>query len=48
MACGCHLSRDTLSLFTRAGFDTRNLRQWQHPKLLRLAGFMLSGTAVKP
>lgn len=48
MACGCHLSRDTLSLFTRAGFDTRNLQQWQHPKLPRLAGFMLSGVALKP
>ena len=48
MACGCHLSRDTLSRFTLAGFDTSGLRQWQHPKLPRLAGFMLSGIAVKP
>ena len=48
MACGCHLSRDTLSLFSRAGFDTSGLRHWQHPKIPRLAGFMLSGKAIKP
>jgi len=48
MACGCHLSRDTLSLFSESGFDTSNLSRWQHPKLPKLAGFMLSGTAIKP
>jgi ubiquinone/menaquinone biosynthesis C-methylase UbiE len=48
MACGCHLSRDTLSLFERTGFDTSELRRWQHPKIPRLAGFMLSGKAIKP
>ncbi len=48
LACGCHLSRDTLSVFTRSGFDISNLKKWQHPKLPKLAGFMLSGTAVKP
>lgn len=48
MACGCHLSRDTYGLFKEAGFDVSGLNQWQHPKIPRLAGFMLSGTALKP
>jgi ubiquinone/menaquinone biosynthesis C-methylase UbiE len=48
MACGCHLSRDTHQLFEQAGFDVSQLRQWQHPKIPKLAGFMLSGTARKP
>ncbi|MCC1496432.1 class I SAM-dependent methyltransferase [Alcanivorax sp. 1008] len=48
MACGCHLSRDTYQLFEQAGFDVSGLRRWQHPKIPKLAGFMLSGTALKP
>lgn len=48
LACGCHLSRDTLALLAGTGFDTHKLSHWQHPKLPRFAGYMLSGTASKP
>ncbi|MEE4250420.1 MAG: class I SAM-dependent methyltransferase [Alcanivoracaceae bacterium] len=48
MACGCHLSRDTHGLFKQTGFDVSGLQHWQHPKVPKLAGFMLSGTALKP
>ena len=48
LACGCHLSRNTMQLFEKTGFDVSRLRQWQHPKIPKLAGFMLSGTALKP
>lgn len=48
LACGCHLSRDTLALLDQAGFDSRELYHWQHPKLPRFAGYMLSGSARKP
>lgn len=45
LACGCHLSRDTSSLLRDSGLDVSTLATWQHPKLPRVAGFMLSGSA---
>lgn len=47
LACGCHLSRDSYSLLEQAGFDVSQLQRWQHPKLPKFAGFMLSGIALK-
>lgn len=47
LACGCHLSRDSYSLLEQAGFDVSQLQRWQHPKIAKFAGFMLSGTALK-
>ena len=46
LACGCHLHRDTGALFARAGFNTDDLKTWQHPKLPAFAGFLLSGRAL--
>lgn len=48
LACGCHLNRDTATLFANAGLDISALRHWQHPKLPRFAGFLLSGAARAP
>ncbi|MFN3713294.1 MAG: class I SAM-dependent methyltransferase [Alcanivoracaceae bacterium] len=48
LACGCRLSRHTARLFADAGFDISGLNHWQHPKVPKLAGFMLSGEAHKP
>jgi ubiquinone/menaquinone biosynthesis C-methylase UbiE len=47
LACGCHLSRDTGALLSATGYDTRDLHHWQHPRLPRFAGYMLSGSAYK-
>jgi ubiquinone/menaquinone biosynthesis C-methylase UbiE len=47
LACGCHLSRNTARLFAETGFDVSGLSHWQHPKVPKLAGFMLSGEARK-
>lgn len=46
LACGCHLSRDTASLLRDSGLNIDGLHTWQHPKLPRIAGFMLSGSAT--
>ena len=48
LACGCHLNRNTGKVLAEAGFDTSGLRRWQHPDLPSFAGFMLSGTALRP
>ena len=42
------MRRLTFKTSLAGGFDISNLKKWQHPKLPKLAGFMLSGTAVKP
>lgn len=48
LACGCHLNRNTASIFQQAGFEVSHLSHEQHPKLPRFAGFMLRGYANKP
>jgi ubiquinone/menaquinone biosynthesis C-methylase UbiE len=48
LACGCHLSRDSKTLFSSAGFDVSGLNHWQHPKIPTFAGYMLSGKALRP
>jgi ubiquinone/menaquinone biosynthesis C-methylase UbiE len=48
LACGCHLDRDTASVFANAGFDLTDTRHVRHEKLPAIAAELFTGTAVKP
>ena len=47
MACGCHLNRDTTALFREAGFRFQRIRRYEHPKVVRLGGYLIQGIAIR-
>ena len=48
-ACGCHLNRDTETLFTDAGFTYNSIERYRNPKMSPpFAAYMIKGEAVKP
>lgn len=47
--CGCHLNRDTESVFSDAGFEFANIERYRNPKMSPpFAAYMIKGEAVKP
>ncbi|MBI3247843.1 MAG: class I SAM-dependent methyltransferase [Deltaproteobacteria bacterium] len=48
-ACGCHINRDTKSLFASVGFQYQELREYHHPafRFLKLCAPVIQGVAVK-
>ncbi|PCJ20177.1 MAG: SAM-dependent methyltransferase [Gammaproteobacteria bacterium] len=47
LACGCHLNRDTKSLFKDAGFRIDSIEEVDHPKMFPLFSSVILGEAVK-
>jgi len=47
-ACGCHLTRDTQSLFSGVGFEYSDIREYSHPKMFNLFANVIKGKAIKP
>jgi len=47
VACGCSLTRDTKSIFEKAGFHFTDIREYIHPKSMKLTSSKIMGTAVK-
>lgn len=47
--CGCHLNRDTESVFRDAGFEYKTIDRYRNPKMSPpFAAFMIKGEAIKP
>lgn len=47
--CGCHLNRDTESVFRHAGFEYKRIERYRNPKMSPpFAAFMIKGEAIKP
>ncbi len=47
LACGCHLNRDTATLFREAGFTFVQFEAFEHPKVPALAGAIIRGSATR-
>lgn len=47
-SCGCHLTRDTQSLFSGVGFEYSDIREYSHPKMFNLFANVIEGKAIKP
>lgn len=47
IACGCNLNRDTKSLFEKTGFRFEEIREYVHPKSMKLSSPKIQGIAVK-
>lgn len=47
IACGCSLTRDTKSIFERAGFHFTDIKEYIHPKSMKLTSPKIMGMAVK-
>ena len=48
VALGCHLNRDTKTLFESIGFKYDNLQEMNHPKMFSVFSSVILGTAHKP
>ncbi len=47
IACGCNLTRDTKSLFLRAGFSFENFKEYVHENSMKISRQKIQGIAVK-
>ncbi|MCP4754912.1 MAG: class I SAM-dependent methyltransferase [Proteobacteria bacterium] len=47
VACGCNLTRNTRSILERTGFYFADIKEYIHPKSLKLTSSKIMGTAVK-
>lgn len=48
LACGCHLNRDTKSVFQDSGFEIDAIEEMDHPKMFPIFSSVIVGEAVKP
>ena len=47
--CGCHLNRDTEAVFSKVGFEFKNIERYRNPKMSPpFAAYMIKGEAIKP